>query len=171
MTPKITLLTSILILQLPAITAHADNSTTATHILQGPDTSIEPTSQPANVQNLEQARKQIEQLQFNMLELQTILAQKPQNITLIKTKTSWIRKLLTSLHSWSLNQATTDKTEKLFNKFCWIISDMEEEVMRDDMLDSVELQALSINYTQLENTLSQIENSENTTPPFNSKPE
>lgn len=154
MTPIIRMLASLVALTLP-ISAHAEPATQSAPVSNNASTS----NLPVSVQNLPQARQQMEELQFNMLELQGILAQKEQNMTLVKTKTSWIRKRLSDLHTWSLNHPTTDATEKLFNKFCWLIGDMEEEVKRDDMLDSIELQALLINYTQLENMLSQIERS------------
>ena len=160
MTPKIKLLAAILILPLSATTAHADDSTTTTPALQNTKATSQPPTQAVTAQNLQQARQQMEKLQFNMLELKTILSRQPHDMTLVKTKTSWIRTQLSNLHDWSLNQTTKNDTEKLVNKFCWLASDMEDEVKRDDMLDSIELQTLLINYTRLENTLSQIEHSE-----------
>lgn len=119
------------------------------------------SAQPTSAQTTLQARVQLEELNFHMQALQTILSEQPQNMTRIKTETSWIRKLLASLHQWSLSHSATPDTEQLLNKFCRLIGNMEEAVNRDDMLDSIELQELRISYTQAEHTLTEIARSGN----------
>jgi hypothetical protein len=162
---------SILLLALSGM-ASADNSGNTTPAIPDTDTVSNPQTQLTPVQNISQTRQLMEELHFHMLELQSILSQQSQNMTLVKTKTAWIRKRLADLHDWSLKQTATADTEKLFGKFCILIYDMEEEVKRDDMLDNIELQSLLINYTQAEHALTGIERkSAETNPPINNKPE
>lgn len=162
---------SILLLALSGM-ASADNSNNTTPAIPDTNAVPSPQTQPTAIQNISQTRLLMEELHFHMLELQNTLSQQPQNMTLVKTKTAWIRRILANLHDWSLSQTATADTEKLFGKFCILIYDMEEEVKRDDMLDNIELQSLLINYTQAEHTLTGIERkSAETNPPVSNKPE
>lgn len=165
------MLASILLLALSGM-ASADNSINTTPAMPDADIISRPQTQLTPVQNILQTRLLMEELHFHMLELQSTLSQQPQNMTLVKTKTAWIRKILANLHDWSLRQTATADTEKLFGKFCILIYDMEEEVKRDDMLDNIELQSLLINYTQAEHTLTGIERkAAETNPDVSNKPE
>lgn len=105
----------------------------------------------------------LEQLRLHIVELKGILSQQPQDMTLIKTKTSWIRKQLADLHTWSFKQAANTENKDTLERLRIIIGNMLQEVERDDMLDATDLQTLSINRTQAEHLLTKIQNNQQQT--------
>lgn len=134
--------------------------TTVTNTCADTATKVEPTAPDAAtpvVRTTHQSAMLLEQLRLHIQELKGVLSQQPQDMTLIKTKTSWIRKQLTDLHDWSVKQNMETDAKPSLEKFRIIIDNMLQEVERDDMLDLIDLQSLSVNYTQAELIISDIQ--------------
>lgn len=98
----------------------------------------------------------LELLQFHMQELNSQLAQQPQNMNLIKTETSWIRKHLRDLQDNVVRLNTDEEHARLAEELRSIIHIMSEEVGNDDMLDTVDLQLLISHYKRADQILSEI---------------
>jgi hypothetical protein len=94
----------------------------------------------------------MDQLQSNLLELKTILSQPAPDKIIVKTKTAHIHHLLSELTTWS-DQEDTVLHPELPAAFLITIHNMLQEVDRDDMLDSAELQILLSLYPQAERYL------------------
>lgn len=134
--------------------------TTITNAGADTATIVEPTAADAAApvaRTSHQSAMLLEQLRLHIQELKGVLSQQPQDMTLIKTKTSWIRKQLTDLHDWSVKQNMETDAKPSLEKFRIIIDNMLQEVERDDMLDLIDLQSLSVNYTQAELIISDIQ--------------
>lgn len=96
-------------------------------------------------------------LHSHLLELRDTLSDETKNMTLVRTRTSWVRMQLRTLQEWSMQQTTSASTEKMYERFRFLVSSMLQEVERDDMLDDVEIQMLITNYTQITQILADIE--------------